>query len=224
VEFDWLVYHHWPGLPPPSQRCQPSAVHDNFAYNQGESRLLNQVHDLMLQCRLSMHGSGVVSFRIHDGRVAWELRLEAETSKVALWSGGTPIRHIKEETADWEPSIEIELALLDGRILAAIDGQTVLVHEVSSVPEHASSLPLSQPLAIGAVSARAEVSRLRIYRDLYFLHPWGHSADWEMGRPLSSEEVFVVGDNSPLSSDSRNWDKPGVLLHNVLGYVKKAAP
>jgi len=113
----------------------------------------------------------------------------------------------------------IELALLDGRVLAAFDGQTVLVHRISSAAEATSPLPLSQPLAIGVASAGVEVSELRIYRDLYFLHPWGHSADWEMEGALSSEEVFVLGDNCPLSDDSRNWEQPGVSLLNVLGCV-----
>jgi len=44
-----------------------------------------------------------------------------------------------------------------------------------------------------------------------------------MDRPLSSEEIFVLGDNCPLSSDSRNWEQPGVPLRNVLGYVEAAA-
>jgi hypothetical protein len=199
-------------------------VHDNFGYNQGESRLLHVVRDLMLHCRLSIQGPANVSIRIHDGRGEWELRAGAGCRAVSLWSGGGPIRETAVRAANGGPSAELELALLDGRILAAIDGQTVLVHEVSSSPAANSSLPASQPFAIGATSAGVEVSQLRIYRDLYYLHPWGHGADWEMEGPLSSAAVFVLGDNCPLSDDSRNWRQPGVPLRNVLGYVEATTP
>lgn len=222
--FDWLEYHHWPALPPPTPRTQSSAVHDHFAYNQGESRLLNEVRDLMLHCRLSMAGAGGVSLRIHDGRGVWELHFDAESRKAALWFGGKAIREVAERVADEGATVEIELALLDGRILAAFDGTTVLVHEVSCPPHATSSLPLSRPVAIGAVLAEVEVSELRIYRDLYFLHPWGHAADWEMDGPLSRDEIFVLGDNCPLSNDSRNWEQPGLPISNVLGYVDEVVP
>jgi hypothetical protein len=149
--------------------------------------------------------------------------MRANSPKIALYCGSELVREVTIGWVDWQRSGVVELALLDRRVLAAIDGRTVLVQAVSST-EATPSLPLSQPLAIGAVSAEVRISELHIYRDLYFLHPWGHSADWEMEGALSSDEIFVLGDNCPLSDDSRNWEQPGVSVRNVLGYVEAPYP
>jgi type IV secretory pathway protease TraF len=52
------------------------------------------------------------------------------------------------------------------------------------------------------------VRNLQIWRDVYYLHPFGTAAAWEQSKALGRHEMFVLGDNSPLSNDSRQFELP----------------
>ena len=85
-------------------------------------------------------------------------------------------------------------------------GEVVLQHidepSAASVPR---TLPVTRPFAIGAAGGSLEITGLRVYRDLFYLHPWGHNADWEMTGKLADDEIFVLGDNRNSSTDSRKF-------------------
>jgi len=80
--------------------------------------------------------------------------------------------------------------------------------------------PLTRPLAIGSKSLGVQVQDLRVYRDVYYTHPVGLGGRWGLDEPvrLGANECFVLGDNSPISEDSRTWpDGPAVPLNLLLG-------
>ena len=231
---DWMAYHHWPGLPPPARRVQESRVLDNYGYNQALSRSLNEVDDLMLQVRLTMRGPGRVAFRGGAASKAWEVRLDlggrrtasgaysvpAGDSRITVGCQGRQVREAVPSAVDWQTPRWLELATVDGRLLVAVDGQTVLSYVLpTSRPDGRKTPSEVPPLAIGVAEAEVSVSYLRIYRDLYYLHPYGTATAWSMDDRLGADEIFVVGDNCPVSRDSRNWPHEGVKLRDVLGYV-----
>ena len=51
------------------------------------------------------------------------------------------------------------------------------------------------------------IDQLRVYRDVYYTHPIGQSARTRVDQParLGADEYYVLGDNSPISEDSRTW-------------------
>jgi len=89
----------------------------------------------------------------------------------------------------------------------------------------ASALPLtdsplkSTPFGIGAKGVYVEIRRLQVFRDLYLLDPNRLDWDWTAPRPLDAEEFFVVGDNAPISKDSRHWPQVGLPRRLFLGKV-----
>jgi signal peptidase I len=229
---DWVnVYHHWPGLPPPSRRVLASPVFDHYGYNQAASRSLNEVRDLMLQCRVSFQGPGILAVRCDDGTHRWEIHVSintisdvTEANRLCHLTLRRDEQNVSASTTpamDWTQPRRVEFALVDGQIFLAIGGTIVLTH----VDEHRAKNPavarqVTKPLAIGASGRAVEVSHLQVHRDLYYLHPWGNSADWEMHGELAEDEIFVLGDNCPASNDSRNWSPHGVRVRDVLGYVR----
>jgi hypothetical protein len=60
---------------------------------------------------------------------------------------------------------------------------------------------------------RVALSHVKLYRDIYYTPPDSPVAEYQLGRG----EYFVLGDNSPLSIDSRHWDRPGVPLAAFVG-------
>jgi signal peptidase I len=254
ARFEWLIYRQWPCLPPPSQRARESPVLDSYGYNQGVSRSLNDVHDLMLACRLLFRGPGSIALRGTDGTREWQVRIAATGpdtrtedaglekavsaltaeregvrapirpapggGAISLWCNGRKVGDVPAVLFDWRRPRLVEMARVDERVLVAIEGTLVLSHQME--PPGNDPLPhrsACRPFAIGTDAAEVDVSNLRIYRDLYYLHPWGTRQAWEMEQPLGSDEIFVLGDNCPISRDSRNWPREGVSLVDVLGIV-----
>jgi signal peptidase I len=95
------------------------------------------------------------------------------------------------------------------------------------------------PARVGAVNADLVLSRLRVYRDIYYIAardvinsavtdlPPGTAADvlsnpeaWrafanrnEEVFPIAADQFFVMGDNSPQSSDARLWNQKQTTNH-----------
>ena len=60
------------------------------------------------------------------------------------------------------------------------------------------------------------VSQIKLYRDVYYTDTRGRHA---VSRPfeLKDNEFFVLGDNSPVSHDSRRWENPVVRRSLLVG-------
>jgi hypothetical protein len=84
--------------------------------------------------------------------------------------------------------------------------------------------PTSRPLAIGSQGLGIEVWDLKLYRDIYYTPLRGAppgGAERFAQTPqyrLGADEYFVLGDNSPQSSDSRErFDAPGIPRKLLIG-------
>jgi len=69
-----------------------------------------------------------------------------------------------------------------------------------------------QKVGFGGRGARIEFRRCRIERDIYY-RKRGNGERYR----LEDGEYFMLGDNSPQSSDSRYWPDPAVPAQNIVG-------
>jgi signal peptidase I len=54
--------------------------------------------------------------------------------------------------------------------------------------------------------------------DVHYLDPAGLPRDWTAPAPLAADEYFLLGDNQPVSIDSRHWG--GINRKAILGLVR----
>lgn len=209
---DWLEYHHGRETP----------VTDLCAYNPSQPRREEDVHpvsDLMLSFRL-VHGSGsgVLYVRMHDGGDDFQARLEwdGSQSRYRVFHHGRPLPGGTGSVATSPGEQLVEVSLVDRQFLLALDGQTLLAwpYERSEPPP----TPPTCPLAIGTEGLQATISNLRVYRDVYYTDPVGsgghRSSNGSMR--LGAGQYYVLGDNSPVSEDSRHWTVEGEVDAKLL--------
>lgn len=222
---DWLVYHHWrrvagaaPGGPDPL--VVESPVTDLCAYNQWESRRdedVNIVTDLMLSLRLvEARGRGLLVVRGIAGRDKFDVRLDPVRGRYEILQNGRPIPVAIGRIPPWDGELWVEFSLFDQQLLLAFNGQTRVQWPYDPAPRPPE--PTTQPLAIGAQGLGVLIRELRVYRDVYYTHPPFVGTREGLDRPvvLGEDEYYVLGDNSPISEDSRTWAEgpavPGRLL------------
>jgi signal peptidase I len=223
---DWLTYHHGHSmaslgegeggkLDAGSTQFSESAVMDLCGYNQSQPRREEDVHpvtDLMLSFRLHRPpGSGALWIRISDGRDTFQTRLQFSVAgqHYQVFCNGKSIPGASGEVM---PSGEelVEVSLIDQQFLLAFDGQPVLTWPYDR-PDGPGS-PQSSPVAIGSQGVGATVYGLRLLRDVYYTEPAGADTGRRHGRVhLAAGEYYVLGDNSPISDDSRTWPGSGAV-------------
>ncbi len=196
----WLNYLHLrrsPSLPP---AVEESPVLDEDGYNQAASRQLNQATDLMLVCNLSAIGQGQLAFKANDGRETFQVSIVPVTGAITLEETVMSCKRFKRRLAS-SLATELVLSLIDRQVILAIEGRELLNYPFDPVAETAAGT--STPFAIGSSGLDVQVTRIQIYRDIYYT-PATRASD-SKSRQLGPDEYFVLGDNSPISRDSRSW-------------------
>ncbi len=111
-------------------------------------------------------------------------------------------------------AILLEAAVMDGRFQAAIDER--LLFDPFDFDDPASRGTTGTcPVELGVRGGAAEVSEIRVYRDIYYTGMLANTPKQphglRSGVKLGVDEFFVLGDNSSVSNDSRFWSDGPVV-------------
>ncbi len=181
---DWLEYRHFEPL---VRAAAAGAILDGSAYDQSESRRLNQVADFALRCRLRMSDPGVVYLRARSRGEVFLVTLDTAAREASLSHNGRRVIRRPWTVDARQEFAPIEFALADHRVRLALDGTTLWQYDFEP---RQTDRPAAAPLAIGAGATRVEVADLRVFRDVYYTESAG--GQYRLG----PEEYFVLGDNS----------------------------
>ena len=172
-------------------------VTDVDAFNTSLARPLQPVTDLLLTGDFQLVHKTDIHFRLHDGYETHELHYSAR--KIPATS-------------------TFLFGLCDRTLWLMIDGAVIERKELKVRDEPPRCI--SQPLAIGgAGEGSIELHHVRIARDIHYLDPRNLTDTWQPEQTLKLNEYAVVGDNPPLSIDSRHWH--GVARERIIGRVLK---
>ena len=190
---------------------------DNYGYNPNEGGAVpNPVRDVMLSARVEWErGSGEFAIQMNDGEQDFTVVFDTSRREVRLFTGAGDAPAV---TGDWPTSLDkgatIEVSLFDSQVSVAVNGQSVLEPLPFETPT-GTPAPHSA-VRFGARGLDARVDQLRLYRDVYYT---SSRARHGVNRPhsLGPDDFFMLGDNSPLSHDSRRWDEAPVHRSLLLG-------
>jgi signal peptidase I len=198
---NWLNYIHWHRIPGAPPTIDVSPVDDDDSYNQTTSRQLSPVNDLMLIGQLSASGHGTILLKASYGGEAFQIAIEAATGGVSLSRSDRVVQSIQAAPSVLDRPTEVVLSLVDRQLLLAIGGRELLRYPFETLEKPARST--TAPFSIGSRGLAVEIGRLQIWRDVHYTSPT--RAGTESATKLGSDEYFVLGDNSPISRDSRSW-------------------
>ena len=215
-----------------------SPVTDRYGYNSMVSSPEYNVTDLMLTATIAIgEQSNVVRLSIPVDTAIYHVRLDMKSGRVELRAAETekPLRTATVNLAGTE--LRIEASNFDRRILFVINGEVPFAATGSarSIPGSLQKTPPSDDVANSGATAAKEtaeqvlhnqrfelsftggqtrISNLQMYRDVYYT-PGRRKNAVVSTCEIPPDSYFVQGDNSPVSADSRSWDKPFVP-HNLL--------
>ena len=201
-------------------------VRDFYAYNGGELPAENEVIDLGLEARLSVGDSvEAISAGLRSGSDQFLVRIPVDHGhEIELVHNG---RRVRLDNS-WNPfrdgglrprTVTLEASCFDRRVLVAVDGR--LLFDPYDFEKRRTGPPAGEfPIGLGVEGGDLTVSELRIYRDLYYTGSLastprqGHAL--RSACALGPDDYFVLGDNSPVSNDSRFWGGSPVVPGSML--------
>jgi signal peptidase I len=162
--------------------------------------------------------------RVVDGARQLTLRIETGTEGTTqLLLDGKVVQEVPKNLPSGRTS-QIEFANYDDRAVGHLNGVKLFSYDYDgeALPLTSFGLraPVRQRVQFGAEAAQVSFDRIRLDRDIYWVNAHEETFGHRMGPyKLAEDEYFVLGDNSPASSDSRSalWARPGVSRSHIVG-------
>jgi signal peptidase I len=201
-------------------------LQDVYGYNHASGG--NYAGDVRIVAEVTVEGG--------TGWLRWELTRDGRLFAVQFWRDGTVTLSAKPadgdevvlQTArisaldDRRPRV-IEFAHLDWRVYVKVNGRELLATTDEQYAPALDQLRASRRMAplrlrLAAANLSLLLRGLRVDRDVYYACDPARTLRAYAGNPfaLGEDEYFVLGDNSPDSADSREWNEAGVHLREAL--------
>lgn len=214
---DWLAFQPW-RCSGQRSRTEVVPILDNDGYNQALHRNLNAVPDVGVSCWLLATDRSSFRFSAVDGTLRFEARFNPAEGTIGLFQNGDQVAFREAKMHFDRRPVAIEFALCDRQVFVIFDGRTMIRHAYER--RAVQPIDIKQPLLIAADGALT-LSELRVWRDIYYLDPLGQDRPWETDGPLAADAFALLGDNPPVSIDSRNWQAAGIPRRDILGLVQR---
>ena len=211
-------------------------IEDNYGYNQSLLRNLNVVDEIFVSLKLTTSGIHRLGWKYKLGNRSFVFEIDVKTRELTVTSieGSTQKRLGQYDLAEsvFESSeIEIEFSTIDKLAIVLLNGIQVAQFELETPAEDRVE---SKRAAVGLFQLGAAVGggnsenrspknrslgHVRIWRDIYYLPAQEKAQSQKL--VAGSDGFLLLGDNQPVSIDSRHWPDAGVSREQLIGKVKK---
>lgn len=202
----WLTYHHLNAV----QGTDAGKIYDDIPFNRTVRRSLNDCRNVSVEGQALLQGSGRLLLKYEIGESSWILDYNV-SNKTARIVHGRASKYIQFFSSD---RFRFRIERLDNEILFSIDGEV----EARCRIEDAEIQPRTGRCFIGTVGLPMTLSDLLVKRLGYISIDAPEPVTtkcWQLG----DDEYFLLGDNSPVSRDSRHWR--AIKKSDLVGFVRR---
>lgn len=210
-------------------------ITDHYGYNRTDAAPREfAVHDLMVSCDIDLSPESTFVLALSDDQRTFVCEFHPGQGQVFLTvdKGTEPIRQGAIPARKEEGQLQtIEFSVMDRQVLLAIDGNLVFepllyteknqgkgrdseTSRAIDLVGDSTGEGIPDPVRFAATGGPVHIAHLRLDRDVYYT-PKNESEEREF--VLGPSEFLVLGDNSPISVDSRAWDHPAIDRSSLIG-------
>jgi len=197
------------------EKSHIGTIGDAYAYNARVHRPdRNPVRDLMINFDVEFgSGDGRFLLQMSDGDKIATLQIVPSTRTVELLVSGhsVAVKSVTLTPGAFENPLNLEMSLFDRQVVVLINKQQIFSPYPFPQEIHELQLP-KNPVRLASENLSLTVDSLKLYRDVYYTEK-GPRSEYVLG----PDELLMMGDNSPVSADSRVWNKPEVNRRMLLG-------
>lgn len=188
-------------------RIDGKPITDAIDYNMGLSRELEYLHDFMITASLHIPAEGWVILGINDGNSKHQVKLSMSDGVIGLFENEVHSKDFQLNGATIERiqrgQVRVEFSNFDRQLLFAIEEKELFRLPLAT---DASAVGVVHPFQVETSDSSVKLEDVQYFRDVYWTqHPVGTVSPGSMTYQLGENEFFLLGDNSPISLDSRIW-------------------
>lgn len=201
-------------------------IPDSYGFNQNHSRIeLNAVDQIFVEFPVELAPKSYLTYSTTCGGDQVVFKVDPERKEATIRSGSQTVSVNLPTTIENQSRFDVGFCTFDFSPTLLIDGRSVCKLELAGTAENrAKSTDTSQsvfdirihgpepttPNAL-AKAPSATLGPIRIYRDLYYFS--NHNSQFT----LADDEYLLLGDNVPISIDSRHWHTPTIRHQQIIG-------
>ncbi|MEO1994687.1 MAG: signal peptidase I [Planctomycetaceae bacterium] len=176
------------------------------------------LRDVMISLNITLgQVHGQLAVRFNDMPHRYTCVLDFDRSRLALLTDSQtePLRQCALPEPARVNRYLLEVSLFDRQFAVAVDGQDI-VASVALPPAADEADPAKVPIQIGGLALDARIDKLQTFCDVYYTR--GKAINGiDQPHVLAQDEYFMLGDNSAVSADSRNWPQGSVQKRLLVG-------
>ena len=197
---DWLRYQHIRGYRHREPRAITETIEDAYCYNQNVARKLNQVDQI--HAELSFHWDADTELLVQVTGSQFnrlDFTLRRSDGKLICEIGDDSIEFVSAD-GNGERAAELTLSNYDGQFVCHLNSKPCFSRKLTAIEATDQNQDKTVSLMIGGRHGNLTLNRLRVFRDVHYFTKGENGA----GIQLDEDQYFVLGDNSPISVDSRS--------------------
>ena len=208
----WLTYLQKRNYRKGAGSAETIAIQDIYPCNQNLARSLNKVRDLVIDAEVIAGPNALMNFLFESGADATEFEFDFTKRKVKVLRSASQLQTAGLPRIRLGEQFRLEVSNCDRQATVAINGHVILESEWRGA--RPSSIDRAAKLSIGCKQDSVSLKRIKVFRDNYYLSQGGgDGGSWSLG----SDEYLLLGDNGPVSVDSRQFGP--ISETNIIGLI-----
>jgi signal peptidase I len=220
-ETRWLAYEQWRCVSSSLPKDQVVSVEDWYEANVNVNRNLNRVKDIWARIEFRAAEECQVDVAVTVGQKRLVYEIDFGQRRVFFEGRSVSFRGDDSSAADAATGLKqpfrIDVCTFDRQLTMRINGVGLPAVDLPPSEGSAQALPA---IEIGGSETPLVMTRFRLWRDIhYFDHGAKNGSDGGTRLVAGPNEYLLVGDNVPVSVDSRHWPVPAVSGNDILGTI-----